>query len=154
MDTFTSSSSGDTTHLQKSRNQLKLLQQFEEKDIFAVILLSAGESSEEDIGSYQKFIQIINDRQSYSMSLNLIRNAITYNFPILAILAADTNDRNLDWCWATWLLTSVNFGKKAQRCNDELEFCLSLIEYSVKTQHVRTLYQSFQIFFKASVEKF
>lgn len=129
-----------------------------ESDLFAVILQCAAATSlalTEQM-EFQQFLELIQTESrlgaSPSFQLNLLQNAITKHWPVLAILAADAIEdvqhhlQNRQFCWFIWLSESVHFipfnenGSFSQMATD-------LLEFSVRQRFVRTLWQSYAIFY-------
>lgn len=129
-----------------------------ETDLFAVILQCAAAASTTatttDQIEFQQFLDLIQavPASSSTFQLNLLQHAITKHWPTLAILAADADAANRQYCWFIWLSESVQFNiRPATTENDSFtQMAIELIEYSVRHRFVRTLYHSYAIFYAHS----
>lgn len=157
-DTMTSSmsSTNDPNALFKTSNQIRFLHEDDSLDIFAIILVSSNSLPEEKIFfDLNKFLEVILDSHSYSTSVNLMKNSIKYNLPILSLLAATVSSQNLDWNWLVWLAVSSNFWDTIISNINSLSFGINrtiwtLIEHCVRCGYVQTLHQSFVIFYQSN----
>lgn len=155
-DTMTSSmsSSNDPNALFKVSNQIRFLHENDSLDIFAIILVSSNCIPEERIfPDLNKFVEMVLDNHSYSTSVNLMKNSVKHNLPILSLLSATVSDQNLDWNWLIWLAVSTNFWQAIISNINTLSYGIhktvwSLLEHCVCCGYVQTLYQSFDIFYK------
>ncbi|XP_055839767.1 spatacsin [Episyrphus balteatus] len=154
--TSSMSSQNDPNALFKASNQIRFLHENDSLDIFAIILVSSNSIPEERIFSdLNKFLEIILDSHSYSTSVNLMKNSVSYNLPILALLSATVSSQNLDWNWLIWLTISTDFWDKTISNINTLSYGINrtvwaLIEHCVCDGYVQMLYQSFDIFYKES----
>lgn len=123
----------------------------EDTDLFATIIQSAVDSN--TVGSealiFEKFHEILRNPNTMQSAthLNLLRNAIRLQRPILAVLAAMGNDLNLQYCWVTWMMTAMGLTELPKESLDLQHLSRSLIESSVANGFVRTLHHGMAIFF-------
>lgn len=141
-----------------STNKLLSCQQFlninDDMDIFAVILICTCETRaahEQELSLITiREIMINPDTYQPSTHLNLVRYAFKMKWPILSVLAATVNELTVDYCWIIWLIISTEqmvIPPEIQEYNDLVHY---IITYTVKENHVRTLHQSFEIFYPDS----
>lgn len=126
----------------------------DDRDIFAIILISTCElqlTHEPSLSvALLKELMRNPDIPQPSTYLNLIRYAFKLKWPILAVLAATVHDRALDFCWMTWLIISAEIPALPTENISFEELTQTVIMYTVKHNYVRTLHQSFQIFYPES----
>lgn len=87
------------------------------------------------------------DAHQLSTYANLMRYAIKLKWPILTVLAATTNAAVIDYCWIIWLMTSVDLTIIPSAITTFDELARHVITYAVQNDYVRSLHQSFEIFY-------
>lgn len=148
-DTMSSSISSTETIEKKKQSSSKFIT--EDTDLFATIIHSVVDVS--PVGTetlvFEKFHELLkNPNQMQSTThLNLLRNAIRLNRPILAVLAAMSSDSNVQYCWATWMITAMVSYELPIESFDLQHLSRSLIEFSVTNGFIRTLHHGMAIFF-------
>lgn len=124
-------------------------------DIFAVILIctceirTTNERPELSVEAIREFMKNQDIYQS-STHLNLIRYAFQMKWPILSVLAATVNELAVDYCWIIWLIISTEQTSIPTEVLDYNDLVQYIITYTVQESHVRTLHQSFEIFYPDS----
>ncbi|XP_037034806.1 spatacsin [Bradysia coprophila] len=151
-DTMSSSISSTETIEKLKHSSSKFIA--DEKDLFAVIIQSVVDVSPvgSELLSYDKFLELLkNPRQMQSTThLNLLRNAIDSQRPILSVLAALSSQFNVQYCWATWMITAMDSYQLPKESSDIQELSRALIEFSVINGFSRTLHHGMATFFPDS----
>lgn len=138
--------------------KLHTCQQFlninDDMDIFAVILICACEiqlphEPKLDLSMLREFMKSPDIDQS-STALNLVRYAFKMNWPILSVLAATVNESIIDYCWIIWLIICTELTTIPDEIESFGELAHFVITYTVRENYVRTLHQSFEIFYPDS----
>lgn len=125
---------------------MRPLQEIDNEDLFALILLSTTNLPEEHITNISKFIEILNDPSySYCSSINLLKNCIKYDLPILSILSATVSPLNLEWNWLIWLTVSTKCYQEFIRDPISLH---KILEFCVSSGFIAVVDKSFKIFFE------
>ncbi|XP_055311007.1 spatacsin [Sitodiplosis mosellana] len=153
-------------HISNSMNYMEKLattkllscQQFlninDDMDIFAVILICTCElrSADEPELSLTVIRDIMKNPDIYQpcTHLNLVRYAFKMKWPILSILAATVNESAVDYCWIIWLIISTEQTEMQFDIEEYGDLVQYIITYCVQENHVRTLHQSFRIFYPDS----
>lgn len=125
----------------------------DDMDMFAVILICTCEvePAHEQLLNLNMIKDFMKnpETQQPSTHLNLIRFAFKMKWPLLSALAAIVNESDVDYCWIVWLIISTEFviQSDVDSC-DDLVRCL--ITHAVQENYVRTLHQSFEIFYPNS----
>lgn len=126
----------------------------DDMDIFAVILICTCEmrsTNEPTLGlNTVKELMKNPDIDQTSTELNLIRYAFKMNWPILCVLAAIGNDSVIDYCWIIWLIISIELATIPNDIETYTELVQFMITYIIQENYVRTLHQSFEIFYPDS----
>lgn len=151
-DTMSSSISSTETIEKLRQSSSKFIT--EDTDLFATIIQSVVDANAagNEALAFEKFHELFlnpNAMQS-ATHLNLLRNAIRLQRPILAVLAAmssDDSNLNLQYCWATWMITAMGLSELPKDSSDLQHLSRSLIEFSVADGFVRTLHHGMAIFF-------
>lgn len=148
-DTMSSSISSSETIEKLKRSSSKFVA--EDADLFATIIRSVVDVS--SVSTEQltddKFHELVRNPNTVQPTthLNLLRNALRLQRPILAVLAAMTSELNVDYCWATWMITAMDAYELAEESTDILHMSRALIEFSVVNGFIRTLHHGMAIFF-------
>ncbi|XP_030386923.1 spatacsin [Scaptodrosophila lebanonensis] len=153
--TNTSQSSSQDANFQllqssASHSTCCLLTQAAQQDLFAIILCSSNNLPDERITEIGRFLELMQGTGPQSTCLNLLKQCVKQQLPILAVLAATVSSQNVDWCWLVWLSVSTgkwsNLLRESSKLNSELEFVWSVIRGAVSGGHVNALLHSFNIF--------
>lgn len=120
-------------------------------DINAVLLICTceGRSAIElpfALATLKEFIRST-DAHQLSTYANLIRYAIKIKWPILTVLAATINAAVIDYCWIIWLMISIELMTIPGVIATFDELARHVITYAVQNDYVRSLHQSFEIFY-------
>lgn len=158
---MSSSVSSNETVPQSKLNPSKYIDR--NQDLFATILqcsvVAADNtvSNQSELMDFNKLKEILkwltsskpNYNQHGDTHINLLESSIRMQWPILSLLSVTLQPVSLDYCWFVWLLTSVE--KWPLPDVQSLEsLSQALIKYAVERKFVRTLYQSFEIFYPNS----
>lgn len=123
-------------------------------DIFAVILICTCEmqSAIEPELSLAAIREIMKNPDLYQSCthLNLVRYAFKMKWPVLSVLAATVNESVVDYCWIIWLIISTEQTAMPFDVEEYSDLAKYIITYCVRDNHVRTLHQSFKIFYPDS----
>lgn len=126
----------------------------DDMDIFAVILICTCETklNHEPTFSINILKDILKapDTHQPSTYLNLIRYAFKMKWPILTVLAATVHKPFTVFCWIIWLMISIELNSVPNEFQTFAELIQYTITYAVQQNYVRTLHQSFEIFYPAS----
>lgn len=126
----------------------------DDMDIFAVILICTCENrlGYESPLSLSTIKEIMKNPDTYQPSthLNLVRFAFKMKWPILSVLAATVNESAIDYCWIIWLIISTEQTEMPPEIKEYNDLVIYIITYAVQENHVRTLHQSFEIFYPDS----
>lgn len=147
---MSSSVSSSETSTQSKLNPSKFM--FNQNDLVATILKCTTPNSVSTPLEFKHFHEILYSLPTKhdSTQLNLLNAAVQRRWPLLAILSAMEDAINLDFCWFTWLSTSIDcFPTPVSPTNFET-FATDIIESTVRHGFVRTLHQSVQIFYANS----
>lgn len=69
---------------------------------------------------------------------------------MLSVLAATANDRAINYCWVSWLMIYTDFLAMPVEIKTFDRLAVTVIMHSIQNRFVRTLNQSFEIFFPRS----
>lgn len=123
-------------------------------DIFAVILICTCEMklAHEPIFTLQMLRDLMKapDTHQPSTYLNLLRYAFKMKWPILTVLAGTVYDSIMDHSWIIWLIISIELNAIPIELNTFDELIQFIITYAIEHNYVRTLHQSFEIFYPNS----
>lgn len=148
---MSSSVSSSETSNQSKLNPAKFL--YNQTDLIATILKCTIPNSVSIPLEFKHFHEILyslHTTKHESTQLNLLIAAVQRRWPLLAILSAMEDPINLDFCWFSWLSTSVDcFPTPVSPTNFET-FATDIIESTTRHGFVRTLHQSIQIFYANS----
>lgn len=149
-----------------STSKLLSCQQFlninDDMDIFAVILICTSNvklpnEPELNLNTIREFMKNPNEYQPSEIAppctyQNLIRYAFKMKWPILAVLAATVhpNSKVHDYCWLIWLMISTDIESIPNEIATYLDLAQYIITYTIQENYVRTLHQSFVIFYPDS----
>lgn len=126
----------------------------DDMDIFAVILICTCETklNHEPTFNLKNLRGIIRapDTHQPSTYLNLIRYAFKMKWPILTVLAATVHKPITGFCWIIWLMISIELSSIPNEFQTFDELIQYTIKYAVQQNYVRTLHQSFEIFYPSS----
>lgn len=151
--------SNSSNYLEKlPPTKLLTCQQFlninDDMDIFAVILICTCEvqlPNEPQLNlSLLRELMKSPDIYQPSTALNLVRYAFKMNWPILSVLAATVNESIIDYCWIIWLIICTELTAIPEEIETFVELAHFVITYTVQANYVRTLHQSFEIFYPDS----
>lgn len=126
----------------------------DDMDMFAVILICTCEM--ESVHSPKLTLSMIKgliknpSTQQPSTHLNLIRFAFKMKWPLLSVLAAIVNESDADYCWIVWLIISMELPVIPSDIKSYDDLVRYIITYSIQEDYVRTLHQSFEIFYPDS----
>ncbi|XP_068146552.1 spatacsin [Drosophila tropicalis] len=125
------------------------------QDLFAILLTSSTNNLPdlEPIENIGKFMDMMHIQNPQCTWLNLLKNCVNYEMPILAVLATTLSEQNRDWCWLVWLaVTSGQWGTLVQDAHLSLKesnsskLIWSLVRGAVYRGQVNALLHSFIIF--------
>lgn len=126
----------------------------DDMDIFAVILICTCEtqSSQEPELNLNTIREFMKNPDVYQpcTHLNLIQYAFKMRWPILCVLAATVNATVVDYCWIIWLIISTELPSIPMEIETYAELAQYIITQTVQGNYVRTLNQSFEIFYPNS----
>lgn len=126
----------------------------DDHDIFAIILMSTveGETIRESTINVKTLKDLMKNRDKLQATtyLNLLRFAFKLKWPMLAVIAAMTNDAARDYCWAAWMIISMGMSSIGDDLKTLEQLSRKLITSAVDNRFVRTLHQSMQIFYAES----
>lgn len=122
----------------------------DDKDMFAVILICACEMTPAqtprlDLDTIKELMKNPEIQQP-----NLVRFSIKMKWPLLCFLAAILNESDADYCWIIWLMTSTEITSLPSEIQTYEDLTRYVIKYAVQKNYVRTLHQSFEIFYPDS----
>lgn len=143
-------SSSETSTLSKLKPSKFL---YNQNDLVATILTCATPNSVSIPLEFKHFHEILyslHPTNHQSTQLNLLNAAVQRRWPLFAILSAMEDAINLDFCWFTWLSTSVDCFPTPVSPTHFETFATDIIESTVRNGFVRTLHQSVQIFYANS----
>ncbi|XP_031632932.1 spatacsin [Contarinia nasturtii] len=126
----------------------------DDMDIFAVILICTCEMQlpqepELNLNMIREFMKNPDTHQPCT-HLNLIRYAFKMKWPILSVLAATVNATVVDYCWIIWLIISTELSSIPIEIETYAKLAQYIITHTVQGNYVRTLNQSFEIFYPNS----
>lgn len=123
-------------------------------DVIAVLLLGSCEvrcfiEQPITIAMLKDFLRKPNGQQLFVQS-TLLHYAIQLKWPILAALAAVIDATVANYCWVIWLMISTDLCIPPESIVTFEELAQFAILNAVENDHLRALYQSFEIFYPAS----
>lgn len=126
----------------------------DDMDMFAVILICTCEMELAhrpmlNVNRIREFMKNAEIQQP-STHLNLIRYAFKMRWPILSVLAAIVNASDSDHCWIVWLIISTELTAIPNEIETYDDLVRYVITHSIQENFVRTLHQSFDIFYPDS----
>lgn len=111
-------------------------------DLFAILLKSNETVSRLDL-PFEEFQRFFMKEDS---SDDLLYQAKNHDWPVIAILAGTTKLYRFKYCWLTWLILSSNY-KWNVKFEDIEGISTSVFEHCLRIGFLRTLDESFQIFY-------
>ncbi|XP_070496072.1 spatacsin [Chironomus tepperi] len=111
-------------------------------DLFA-ILLKCNENINRRDCSFEEFQRFFMRDEPSS---DLLYQAIIHDWPVIAVLAGTTKLYRFKYCWLTWLILSSNY-KWYEKFEDVEGISTSVFEHCLRNGFVKTLDESFQIFY-------
>lgn len=149
-DTMSSSISSTETIEKLKQSSSKFIS--EDADLFATIIQSVVDVNNVmaiDILLFEKFNEILKKPNQIQPTthLNLLRKSLRLRRPVLAVLAGISSELNVQYCWVTWMIASMESYAFPNEPFDCQVLSKSLIEFSVAKGFIRTLHQGMNIFF-------
>lgn len=123
----------------------------DDMDLFAVILICTCDIQlsnvlELNLNMVREMMKNPDIDQT-TTEFNLIRYAFKMNWPLLSVLAAVINESVIDYCWLIWLIISIELPTIPHDIETYTELAQYIITFTIQENYVRTLHQSFSIFY-------
>lgn len=112
-------------------------------DLFAILLKCDEKISRHEM-SFENFMKMFDKIDEEFTQNDLLYQAIKFDWPVIAVLAATTKLYKYKYCWLTWLILSTNYEVRKKFENIE-EMAMDVVLNAIKIGYIRTLEESAEV---------